>query len=158
MSKSNLIPSIHNYCDRWCERCVFVERCAVGVEELERWKLDTPMTDEEMWSTVSDHFKESLRMLDEMLREAGIDPAEVRAEPEPIPDPDMEKLEAEIFERGMAYFKLTDGFFKTNQEFLTAREAETQQMAEMEIPIDMEQLEHTQEAIEIIHQYAALSV
>jgi hypothetical protein len=155
MSKSKLIPSIHNYCDRWCERCVFVERCAVGVEELERWKLDTPMTDEEMWSTVSDHFKESLRMLDEMLREAGIDPAEVRAEPEPIPDPDMEKLEAEIFERGMAYFKLTDGFFKTNQEFLTAREAETQQMAEMEIPIDVEQLEHTQEAIEIIHQYAA---
>ena len=155
MDDSNMIPSIHNYCDRWCERCAFVERCAVGMEELERWKNDTPMTDEEMWSTVSEHFKESLRMLDEMLREAGIDPVEIQAEPNPIPDPDMEKLEEEIFEKGMAYFKLTDSFFKTNHDFLAAREAEAQQMAEMELPIDMEQLEHTQEAIEIIHQYAA---
>ena len=73
MDDSKLIPSIHNYCDRWCERCAFVQRCAVGVEELERWTNDTPLTDEELWSTVSDNFKESLRMLDEMLREAGID-------------------------------------------------------------------------------------
>ena len=96
MEDSKLIPSIHNYCDRWCERCVFIERCAVGIEELQRWKRETPMTDEEMWSTVSDNFKESLRMLDDMLREAGIDPAEVEAQPELTPNPDLEKLEEDI--------------------------------------------------------------
>ena len=150
-----MIPAIHNYCDRWCERCAFVERCAVGVEELERWKRDTPMTDEEMWSTVSEHFKESLRMLDEMLREAGIDPAEIQAESAPIPDPDMEQLEEEIFERGMAFFTLTEEFFKSNQEFLAAREAENHQMTEMNLPVDTEGVEQLQNAIEIIQQYAA---
>ncbi|MFN0215709.1 MAG: hypothetical protein ACKVT2_15735 [Saprospiraceae bacterium] len=155
MPDSNIIPSIHNYCDRWCERCAFVERCAVGLEELERWKRDTPMSDEEMWNTVSEHFKESLHLLDEMLREAGITPIEIETTQEPIPDPDLEKLDEEIFEKGLSYFKLTDSFFNNNQEFLAAREAETQQLAEMELPIDMEQLEHTQEAIEIVHQYAA---
>jgi hypothetical protein len=155
MKDSKLIPSIHNYCDRWCERCAFVQRCAVGVEELERWTRDTPMTDEEMWSTVSDNFKESLRMLDEMLREAGIDPAEIEAASESTPDPDMDKLEEEIFERGLAYFKLSDSFFKTNHEFLTAQEVEAQQMADMELPVDLENLEQIREAIEIIHQYAA---
>lgn len=155
MEDSKLIPSIHNYCDRWCERCVYIERCAVGIEELQRWKRETPMTDEEMWSTVSDNFKESLRMLDDMLREAGIDPAEVEAQPELTPNPDLEKLEEEIFERGMHYYKLTNAFFNNNQEFLSAQEAETQSLAEMNLPIDLDHLEQVRDAIEIIHQYAA---
>ena len=25
----NFISGIHNYCDRWCERCQFTSRCAV---------------------------------------------------------------------------------------------------------------------------------
>jgi len=56
--------------------------CTSAVEELARWNRETPLSDEEMWSAVSDNFKESLRMLDDMLREAGIDPAEVEAQPE----------------------------------------------------------------------------
>lgn len=27
--ESNFISGIHNYCDRWCERCEFTERCRV---------------------------------------------------------------------------------------------------------------------------------
>lgn len=155
MDDSKLIPSIHNYCDRWCERCVFVDRCAVGVEELKRWNRETPMTDEEIWSTVSEHFKESLRMLDEMLREAGIDPEELQAEPDPTPDPDHEKLEEEFFEKGMAYYKLTDSFFKNNQDFFAAQDAETHRMAEMQLPVDLDKLGQAQDAIEVIQQYAA---
>jgi len=155
MKDSKLIPSIHNYCDRWCERCAFVQRCAVGVEELERWTSETPMSEGELWSTVSDSFKESLRMLDEMLRESGIDLSEIEAASESIPDPDMDKLQEEIFERGLAYFKLSDSFFKTNREFLSSQEVEAQQMADMELPVDLENLEQIREAIEIIHQYAA---
>ncbi|MBK6997662.1 MAG: hypothetical protein IPH31_23295 [Lewinellaceae bacterium] len=54
----------------------------------------------------------------------------------------------------MAYFKLTDAFLKQTRNFNSTR-GRNPAMAEMEIPIDVEQLEHTQEAIEIIHQYAA---
>ncbi len=155
MDNSKMIPSIHNYCDRWCERCVFVERCAVGTQELERWNRDTPLTEEEMWSTVSDHFKESLRMLDEMLQEAGIDPLDIEAQSEPELNPDLEKLEEEIFEKGMAYFKLSDSFFKNNSVFFQEQEAEIQRLADMELPINLEEIEVIREAMEIIQQYAA---
>jgi len=154
MAESKTIPSIHNYCDRWCERCVFIERCAVGIETMASWKRDTPLTEEEMWSAVSDNFKESLRMLDDMLREAGIDPAEVEAQPEIESNPEQEKLEEEIFERGMDYYKMTDAFFKNNQDFLNAQEAETHQMAEMNLPVDLEHLEQVRDAIELINQYS----
>ena len=28
------IPSIHNYCDRWCERCPFTSRCRAYAMEM----------------------------------------------------------------------------------------------------------------------------
>ncbi|MDO8972065.1 MAG: hypothetical protein Q7U74_15330 [Saprospiraceae bacterium] len=155
MKKEKIIPAIHNYCDRWCERCVFIERCAVGLEELKRWNRDTPMTEDEMWAAVSDNFKESLRMLDEMLEEAGIDPAELEMQPEPIPETDLDKLETEIFEKGIIYFKLSNAFFNTNQAFLQEQEAEVKRMTEMNLPIDLDQLGQIQDALEVIQQYAS---
>ncbi len=34
-SDDNLIPSIYNYCDRWCERCEFTARCSLFESEQE---------------------------------------------------------------------------------------------------------------------------
>ena len=152
--KPKMIPSIHNYCDRWCERCVFIDRCAVGIEELERWKRETPLTEEELWDAVSEHFKESLRMLDNMLEEAGIDPAEMAAQEPLEPNLDQDKLEEDIFEQGVDYYKRSDAFFINNKAFLAEQEAETQRLVEMNLPIDLDHLEQVRDAIEIIHQYA----
>jgi len=30
---TELLPGIHNYCDRWCERCPLTKRCAVFAME-----------------------------------------------------------------------------------------------------------------------------
>ncbi|MDB5210640.1 MAG: hypothetical protein JWQ30_1467, partial [Sediminibacterium sp.] len=27
--KEEFISGIHNYCDRWCERCTFTNRCSI---------------------------------------------------------------------------------------------------------------------------------
>ncbi len=35
MEEKKLISGIFNYCDRWCERCPFTERCAVQQHEKE---------------------------------------------------------------------------------------------------------------------------
>ena len=34
-SGENFIPGIYNYCDRWCERCLYTDRCRVFVMEKE---------------------------------------------------------------------------------------------------------------------------
>ncbi|NJN33407.1 MAG: hypothetical protein HC817_03285 [Saprospiraceae bacterium] len=33
MDKTAVIPFIYQYCDRWCERCAFTDRCDVALEE-----------------------------------------------------------------------------------------------------------------------------
>jgi hypothetical protein len=34
MFEKGRIPLIHNYCDRWCERCAFTDRCGIRLTEL----------------------------------------------------------------------------------------------------------------------------
>lgn len=155
MKSDDTIPAIHNWCDRWCERCVFIERCAVGMVELKRWQKANPMTDEEVWAEVSDNFKEALGMLDKMLREAGLDPGAIASQPLPLPDPDLEVLEKEIWEKGMRYFKSVDAFFKSNQEFIHEKGVEVQQRKDMDLPIDFDALSSLSDALDIIRQYAA---
>jgi hypothetical protein len=156
MSKNKLIPSVHNYCDRWCERCVFVERCAIGLEEIKRWNRSTPMTEEEMWGAVGENFKESLKMLDDMLRQAGIDPDEIVEQSTPEKEHTaLNKLDEDIFEKGMTYYQLTERFFQGNADFFEQQGIELQRMAEMNMPIDLDRLGYIQDAVEIIRQYAA---
>lgn len=155
MKSDKTIPAIHNWCDRWCERCVFIERCAVGIVEMKRWQRDNPMTDEEVWAEVSDNFKEALSMLDKMIRDAGLDPEEIANQPLPEPDPDLEALEKEVWEKGMRYFKSVDAFFKNNADFIREKGVEVQQRKDMELPIDFDTLSSLSDALDIIRQYAA---
>jgi len=61
--QNRFIPGIHNYCDRWCERCYFTSRCRIY---LPMQDTDTSeMTDSErdahykkMWDLFEKKFKE----------------------------------------------------------------------------------------------------
>ncbi|MDX1912260.1 MAG: hypothetical protein SFV22_12270 [Saprospiraceae bacterium] len=155
MTQNNLIPNIHNYCDRWCERCVYIERCAVGLETLRRWNQPAPMSDEEIIGQTTEDFKASIDMLDELLRNAGIDPNDLANQPDPQPDPTLEKLEEEMFEKSMAYFKQTEAFFQTNEDFFEEKRQLVQDKVDMSLPVDLDHLGNMQDAVETIRQYAS---
>lgn len=69
------IPGIHNYCDRWCERCPLTSRCLTYALEQE---TDTPrpaardVGHRAFWQRLEGILREAHEMLDEMLRERGI--------------------------------------------------------------------------------------
>lgn len=68
--ENNNIPLIHNYCDRWCERCNFTSSCAV----YEKSSATTDdMDDESLWENISSSLAEALTMLTEKAEEMGID-------------------------------------------------------------------------------------
>ncbi len=65
----HIIPGIHNYCDRWCERCAFQMRCNVGIAEAERAKRmgDNDDPDAELEETLRE-VHENFEMTVEMLK------------------------------------------------------------------------------------------
>ena len=65
-SKSDLIPGIYNYCDRWCERCQFTARCLVFATDSEGTEPADDSCDsrnEELWEKVAHAFDEAQVML-----------------------------------------------------------------------------------------------
>lgn len=73
MANLNMISGIHNWCDRWCERCPFVSRCAVGTADAALPSEAKDMNNEAFWKALSDSFSKALEMLDKAAKEHGID-------------------------------------------------------------------------------------
>jgi hypothetical protein len=72
----DFISGIHNYCDRWCERCPFTARCVVYATEKADEEMDPEVHDinsAKFWQRLGDTFKEAGEMLADWAAEAGID-------------------------------------------------------------------------------------
>ena len=73
--EENFIPSIFNYCDRWCERCPFTYRCRVYAMENEG--PDDPesrdITNAKFWRKLEGIFKQTHEMIAQWAKESGID-------------------------------------------------------------------------------------
>ncbi len=81
-SDARFIPGIHNYCDRWCERCAFTSRCmnyALSEEEFEESET-RDINNEAFWQKLHEIFQTTLEMAKETAEEMGIDLNSVDAE------------------------------------------------------------------------------
>jgi L-rhamnose mutarotase len=63
MRKNDKIDGIFNYCDGWCERCAFTQRCAVGIAESKLSDEQKDMTNEAFWLNISDNFANAIALL-----------------------------------------------------------------------------------------------
>ncbi len=70
-----VIPYIHNYCNRWCERCPLGHRCAIFEQNIEA--IHNP---EAFWQSLQENLKETGEKLQAMMLEAGMDMVEVEEE------------------------------------------------------------------------------
>lgn len=70
---SKLIPAIHNYCDRWCERCAFTSRCRVFTTEQEATDEERDINNEAFWKRLVANFAGDRLMLIEKAEGFGID-------------------------------------------------------------------------------------
>jgi hypothetical protein len=77
------IAGIHNYCDRWCERCPLTARCRVYALEEEAHSADETnrdLTNAEFWEGLRDILRQTQQMIEQYAREQGIDLNAVEAE------------------------------------------------------------------------------
>lgn len=69
----NFISGIHNYCDRWCERCGFTARCRVFAMQQEFTDDEKDPDSEAYWLNLKSIFAEARTILREKAPELGID-------------------------------------------------------------------------------------
>ena len=74
------IPGIHNYCDRWCERCSFGSRCAIYESESDLSPEENDMESRAFWDRLAVNFSKAQQMLEQAARERGIDLQSITSE------------------------------------------------------------------------------
>ena len=96
--EDDFIPSIYSYCDRWCERCEFTDRCRVYAMESERGLEDSddPMGD--AIRTVAQSLAEAKQMLMGHADEMGIDIESAKDDPEIAESIKRQRVAVENFE------------------------------------------------------------
>lgn len=73
----NFISGIHNYCDRWCERCEFTARCRVFAMEQEMTDDEKGGDNEAFARNLANILADAKKMLVEKAEEMGIDLSDV---------------------------------------------------------------------------------
>lgn len=68
------ISGIHNYCDRWCEKCTYTKQCASFALEKEIYSgdEDKDIQNEAFWDKLSLMFEATMELLEEKMQEFGI--------------------------------------------------------------------------------------
>lgn len=120
MKHPHLIPSIFNYCDRWCERCSFIDRCAMGVIEQKRWAKGKDWKPEDFFEALDNMYPPEDDNLARWLEENGIDLEAAAAEDLPEKDLKTKELQEEMRQRGLQYYKGVMTFLRNNEAALKA--------------------------------------
>jgi hypothetical protein len=154
------IPGIHNYCDRWCERCTKTLRCSVfAVTEAEG--MNNPESrdpdNEAFWEYMHGIFSVTMEMVQDYAEKHNIDlntplsPEEVAREEQL----DKEADEHYLVTAGMSYTKQVRNWFDSNKHIFEQTAEQFKSRLEMELPADNPESEwlNLQDAIEIIQWY-----
>lgn len=153
------IPGIYNYCDRWCERCPFTDRC-LNYDSSEK-EFDTPesrdINNKEFWDKLGDNLATTLDMLKQMAEEQGIDLDDMDYEAEEKREKQLRK-EAESHKLARTsdeYAKMVNGWFKSEEKLIEEKGEELIRGLEQEWPNTnpMAEAESIKDCIEVVRWY-----
>ncbi|MCF8239792.1 MAG: hypothetical protein K9J16_00290 [Melioribacteraceae bacterium] len=130
-SDPNNLPGVYNYCDRWCERCPFTDRCLnyTMSEEMINKADDDPL------AAVKDALTLASELIKKIAKEEGIDIDEITAEDDDSDDNNFEEeIENKPLSReAMKYIHVAGEWLKNNYGSLQRRGKELIKNYEMGI-------------------------
>lgn len=74
-NEGSFIIGIHNYCDRWCERCQFTAQCSVFQidEERARKRAEKEISDDDFTEIVQENFQIVMDMMQDLMEDEEFD-------------------------------------------------------------------------------------
>ena len=138
-----LISGIHNYCDRWCEKCTKTIHCSVFLMENADKDDGNDINNEKFWEKLSVMFQATFEMITEDAEKRGIDFNDIEDLEYKKIEFNKTKLQKIAVDYGM---KIVD-WFKINDDILKEK-------AESALHINENKLLEFTDAIEIIKWYS----
>lgn len=154
-NEGRFILGIHNYCDRWCERCEFTSKCSVFQIDEERAK--NRKSKDDFAEIVSENFQIVLEMMEDIIEEQDID----------LENIDFEEIQKEkatlehnaknhpLADKSEQYLKAVNQWLETSRSWLETMEHDINKSQELGIatPNQITDFKNINEAIEIINWF-----
>ena len=156
----DFIPGIYNYCDRWCERCGFTDRCLQYVKDRDRplpIDEDGELDSEALMEQLGEILQASADLLRKMAAEEGIDLDAIDTDEI---EAARERLDAAVDAHPLSvaadsYARLAYGWFEAAGPDFQAKGEQWETFLRLNIPgIDVvDQALELKDAVEVIQWY-----
>lgn len=130
------ISMIHNYCDKWCERCTMTEYCAIYDGEETRALANGELSEEDVLKRVGESLAEGLMLVREWAIKNGIDPDEPPTEEYLAEEAEKEQKTREnrIVQDSDEYMMKVSEWFKKSPSLYKEKEEDLNQKLRMGLP------------------------
>lgn len=157
MSKKELIPEIYVYCDRWCERCPFTDRCEI-FDPVDQEKDSAKVDVNEFMEELTAKFKETMDLLKSEADANGMNWNQLVADAKEIEieDPVLPIEHEEVVNLAETYRRQVTTWLTVNSKEIEETTIKHAQNAEMGIQNAKEDNAHFIDALEVIQWYHCL--
>ena len=163
MSKQRFTAGIHNYCDRWCERCAFTDRCRVysdlaKADRRHKRSGEDPHDPAVALRDVHRSFQRTMRLIARGVKRMGIDLDEIARQAAEAPFPDRSRIdEHPLVREGMSFFEIGREFVKAvGEQIGLAGEDIARRSAFMDVKGEAEELARVADAVEVLNWDSSL--
>ncbi len=112
------IEGIFNYCDRWCERCLFIDKCT-NFEMEKKMGMHENQSMEDALKYVGIMFDETGRMIEEDMKKFGIDINNLSDIEDKSEDKSENKEKHPLEGISVEYMKKVSDWLELNKEFIS---------------------------------------
>ncbi len=152
-----LISGIHNYCDRWCERCAFTKRClSFAMEQEENRQHGGAAQDKEaFWKRFEATLALTREMIDDMAKAQGVtvDEAELEQIGRALKRRKREARSHPVAQAALAYGTMVQEWFKSGEDALRAKEEEILAQVKLGVASVQEEVASLTDVVEILRWY-----
>lgn len=153
MEQEKYIPGIFNYCDSWCERCPFTNRCRSYDPRHAQAENDSGA----LLEMLHDSLQEAMTIIREHVEEQGFDWDEFQEEAENTPynRPELTVAQEKLMAMARRYSQMARSWLEQHRPLLQSRGDELSDQLEMGLPVREKGIELA-DALEVIQWYLFL--
>ncbi len=151
------IPGIYNYCDRWCERCAFTDRCMqYAMEQLQRKESGNPSRKSDaFWKSLEASLTLTKDLLADLAKEHGVK----------LDDRELNRMECRrqkkrestaqhpLAKAAADYSTMVDEWFKAGEAVLREKEEEILDQARLGVENLNAEIASLTDVVEILRWY-----
>lgn len=145
------ISGIFNYCDRWCERCSFTDRCAIFEAEEDF----TEVQSEAFFHLLEQQLEEAMTRAEQRIRREAPELWEDwqrKIKVLDTPQGELSEIEEELIQISRKYFMSGRNWFKTNEPHLSKRRTEWHKQIKLGTG-GQQQLDQLEDALAVTQWY-----